>query len=132
MGDDAAPPELHSLESEIMAVIWDTDGEVAVRDVLEAINDGADKPRAYTTVMTVMSRLDDKGLLSRRRQGKTDLYSAVLTREAYRQERARVAVGAFVDEFGDLALVQFARHVDALDPGRRRALRRLAKRDEDA
>jgi predicted transcriptional regulator len=129
---DAAPPELHSLEAEIMDVVWDRDGEIAVREVLDALNAAADKPRAYTTVMTVMSRLDDKGLLRRRRQGKTDLYSAVLTREAYRQARARVEIGALVDEFGDVALVQFARHVDALDPARRRTLRRLAKRSDDA
>lgn len=126
----ATPPPLHPLEAEVMEEVWRR-GEATVRMVLEALNARADKPRAYTTVMTIMTRLDEKGLLRRRREGKTDVYHAVLSREAYREARAGAEVGALLDEFGDLALVHFARQVERLDPARRRALRRIAdERDE--
>jgi predicted transcriptional regulator len=97
-----------------------------VRDVLEALNRGRRK-RAYTTVMTIMRRLDRKGLLTRQRSGKTDFYTAVMSREAYREARAEAEVQALLDEFGDLALAHFSEQVGRLDAKRLRALRRLAK-----
>jgi predicted transcriptional regulator len=61
------PPELHELEEEVMEEIWRHD-EISVREVTESLNAQADKPRAYTTYMTIMGRLDRKGLLTRRRE----------------------------------------------------------------
>jgi predicted transcriptional regulator len=98
--------------------------EATVRDVLEALNRGP-KRRAYTTVMTIMCRLWDKGLLSRERRGRTDVYRAILSRDAYLQARAEAEVDAVVEEFGDLALSHFARQVGGLDPERLRRLREL-------
>ena len=98
--------------------------EATVRDVLEALNRGP-KQRAYTTIMTIMCRLWDKGLLTRERRGRTDVYRAILSREAYLQERAEAEVDAVVEEFGDLALSHFARQVNGLDPERLRRLREL-------
>ena len=102
--------------------------EATVREVLEALNRGR-KERAYTTVMTIMRRLDDKGLLRRKRQGKTDLYRPRLSRDEYLEQRAHAEVGALVDEYGDLALAQFARRVDSLDAARLKQLRAMAGDD---
>lgn len=119
----STPPALHELEAEVMEEMWRRP-EATVREVLEALNRGP-KERAYTTVMTIMSRLWDKGLLSRERRGKTDVYRAILAREAYLQARAQAEVESVVQEFGDLALSHFARHVGGLDPERLRRLREL-------
>jgi predicted transcriptional regulator len=100
--------------------------EATVRDVLEALNRGP-KQRAYTTVMTTMCRLWDKGFLDRKRRGKSDVYRASIAREAYLQARAEAEVDAVVEEFGDLALSHFARQVDGLDPERLRRLRDLTR-----
>ena len=121
------PPALHELEVEVMEIIWQR-GDSSVRETLEELNRKDVKQRAYTTVMTTMTRLDAKGLLSRRRVGRGDIYSPVMSREEYLQARARAEVGALVSEFGDVALVHFARQMDQLDPKRREALRRLARR----
>lgn len=110
-----------------MEEVW-VRGETTVRGVLEALNARAEKTRAYTTIMTIMRRLDRKGLLNRRRQGKTDIYVPALSREDYQEARARAEVGSLVDEYGDLALVHFARQMAQLDPARREKLRRLARR----
>lgn len=120
------PPPLHELEAEVMDAIWDH-GESSVRQVMEVLNAGAARPRAYTTYMTIMARLDGKGLLARRREGKSDLYRPRYSRVQYANVRARAEVDSVVDQFGELALAHIARQMAALDPARRRALERLAR-----
>lgn len=123
------PPVLHALESEIMEHLWDRPGASTVREVMEGLNLTARPPRAYTTYMTVMRRLGDKGLLRRTRRGRQDSYLPALTREEYRQRRAGAEVRQLVDEFGDVALAHFARSLSDLDPDRLRALEELARGD---
>ena len=120
-------PPLHELETEVMEAVWARE-EASVREVMDLLNTKAPKPRAYTTYMTIMRRLDDKGLLERRREGKTDFYRPAYSREEYAQLRAQAEVDALVDRFGDVALGHFARQIAQLDPDRRRALQRLARR----
>jgi predicted transcriptional regulator len=120
------PPALHELESEIMEEVWRR-GPCTVRDVLDALNARSGVQRAYTTVMTVMHRLDGKGLLRRERRGRHDVYAPVFSREEYAQARAGAEVGALVSEYGDVALAAFARHMSRLDPKRREQIRRLAR-----
>ncbi|MBV9048307.1 MAG: BlaI/MecI/CopY family transcriptional regulator [Solirubrobacterales bacterium] len=120
------PPPLHELEAAVMEEVWER-GEASVREVMEAVNAGADKNRAYTTYMTIMGRLDCKGLLARRREGKTDFYAPRYTRGQYADLRARAEVDSIVDQFGELALAHIARQLAGLDPKRRRALQRLAR-----
>lgn len=126
--DNDVPPALHELESEVMELMWEL-GEANVRTVLDELNRRSDKERKYTTVMTIMVRLDTKGLLSRRREGRTDLYQPRLTREQYREARAQADVRALVEQYGEAALVHFTRQMDQLDPDRRQQLRRLARRE---
>ncbi len=123
------PPALHELETEVMEEVWRHE-EISVRELMEFLNRRASKPRAYTTYMTIMSRLDDKGLLGRRREGKADRYFAVFSREEYRELRAQSEVRELVSEFGDVALAQFAREMNQLDPQRLRELRRIARSGE--
>ena len=124
--EPAAPPRLHELESEVMEEMWSL-GEANVRTVMDALNERAEKPRAYTTYMTIMARLHRKGVLDRRREGNTDLYAPVLDRDEYTTARARADVEGLVAEYGDVALTHFAQQVAQLDPERRRALQRLAR-----
>ena len=109
-----------------MEEVWRQGGETTVKLVMEALNRKAKPARAYTTYMTVMRRLDDKGLLSRTRNGRADTYQPRLTREEFQQRRAAAEVRTLVDEYGDVALAHFARSLSTLDPARRRQLRKLA------
>ncbi len=125
--EPSAPPPLHELESEVMEEVWRR-GETTVRDVLRTLNDTSSRERAYTTVMTIMRRLDEKEMLERRREGKTDVYQPRMTREDYFEARANAEVAAVVAQYGEQALVHFARQLDKLDPARRQKLRRLSRR----
>ena len=120
------PPELHELEEEVMEEIWRHE-EISVRGVTEALNEQAERPRAYTTYMTIMGRLDRKGLLARRREGKTDIYRPVYTRDDYADLRAGAEIDSIVDQFGEVALAHIARQMAQLDASHRRALERLAR-----
>jgi predicted transcriptional regulator len=121
-----APPPIPELERLVMEEIW-SQGEATVRSVRDALNADTGQPeRAYTTVLTILQRLDRKGLVRRNRNGKTDFYTAALPREEYLGARADAEVSELLDQYGELALVQFARRMAALDPERRAALQRLA------
>ena len=95
--------------------------------VMDAVNRSAPKPRAYTTYMTILGRLHAKGLLTRRREGKTDVYRPVHTRAEYADLRAQAEVAALVDD------VRRRRARPLRPPGLRprprapRALERLAR-----
>lgn len=120
------PPPLHELEAEVMDVVWRR-GEASVREVMQALNADAARERAYTTYMTIMSRLDAKGMLRRRREGKTDFYTSSYTRDEYADLRAQAELDSVVDQYGEVALAHIARRMAALDPQRRRELQRMAR-----
>ena len=66
-------------ELEVLKILWDL-GPLTVRDVQEEFQE-RDKERAYTSVMSLLNVMADKGLLSRTRQGRAFLYAARLPRE---------------------------------------------------
>lgn len=108
-----------------MAEVWRHD-QVTVRVVMQAVNAREKRKRAYTTFMTIMIRLADKGVLERRREGRTDVYTARMSAPEYADARARSEVGALIEEFGDVALAHFAAQVARLSPEHRAKLERLA------
>lgn len=121
------PPGLHELESIVMDVMWRLE-QATVADVREDINRTTKPPRAYTTYMTVLRRLADKGLLLRERTGKKDIYAPSMSREEYESARASAQTAELVSLYGDAALASFARELAELDDHRQRKLRRLANR----
>ena len=123
----AVPPPLHELESEVMEQLWRS-GEASVRSVMDGLNKRSSKERAYTTYMTIMARLHKKGMLARRREGKTDFYAPVYERDEYMALRAQAGVEELVAQYGDVALSNFAQQMASLDPSRRRALQRLGRK----
>jgi len=112
-------PRLEGVEAQAMEYVWEH-GQATVRELMQALDD--EKPRAYTTYMTVLVRLHKKGLLDRREQDGAMVYTPRITHEAYVQ----ADVKALIQQHGDLALSEFARQVAELDPERRAALERLA------
>lgn len=112
---------LGSLEGTIMDVLW-THGECSVRSVADRLTKKGQP--AYTTVMTVMSRLAEKGLLARRLESRAYLYRPTLTKEEFQARAARAGARALVKDFGDLALAHFVEEIERVDPSR---LARLSK-----
>jgi len=67
-------PKLTNAELEIMHVVWELDG-ATVREVHERLNQR--RALAYTTVMTMMNILEEKGHLTRHKQGRAYRYEPV-------------------------------------------------------
>lgn len=67
-------------ELEVLKVLWDR-GPSTVRDVLDVLQEQGDG-RAYTSVMSLMNVMAEKGLLGRRASGRAFVYAARETREA--------------------------------------------------
>ena len=84
---------LFDLEADIMEVVW-REGfqEFVVADVQRELS--RERDIAYTTVMTTLGRLHDKGLLVRQRDGKRYLYRPSMTRDAFNQSMARELLGS--------------------------------------
>lgn len=111
---------LGSLEMRALRAVWNR-GSATVRDILDDI--APSHPVAYTTVMTVMSRLADKGLLRRELVGKTYCYTPAFTPEEFTASVSQRMLRSLVAEFGDLAIAQFAAELKRVDPERLRRLR---------
>ena len=103
---------LGPLEGEIMEVVWDSD-EVTVRDVHEALTRG--RPIAYTTVMTTLGRLADKGLLRRIEDQPAHRYRALVSREQYADSTVRSVVDWLMGHFPDPAVAYFIDRVRSED-----------------
>lgn len=80
-------PDLGPLEMRILGLLGGKDA-LAVQDIKEALEKSG-QDLAYTTVMTVLVRLHDKGLVSRAKEGRRYLYAA--SRGAPRVTRGIVA-----------------------------------------
>ena len=62
------------LEGQVLAALWAADRPLVPAEVLDAV--GADL--AYTTVMTILVRLHDKGLIERHKAGRAYAYRPVV------------------------------------------------------
>ena len=89
---DKPDKKLTPLETLIMNVLWD-ESPAAVKQVQERL--AAVKPMAYNTVLTIMRILRDKGFVISEREGRSDLYRPVVTRE----DMGRRSLGEVIDSF---------------------------------
>jgi len=117
---------LGPLGAAIMRVLW-SEGEASVGTVIERLGH-AERHPAYTTVTTILSRLRDRGLVERRRRGRTAMYRAVVSEVGLVEATSEQAVATVIARFGDAALRHFAARLRDIDPGLRRELIVLARR----
>jgi predicted transcriptional regulator len=112
---------LGPLEAEIMDVVWDRD-EVTVRDVHRALR--SSRPIAYTTVMTTLGRLADKGLLRRLEDQPAHRYIPLMTRDQYARSTVKSVVDWLIGHFPDPAVAYF---VDRVEKEDERVIERLSE-----
>ncbi len=103
---------LGPLEAEIMDVVWDH-GEVTVRDVHGALS--SNRALAYTTVMTTLGRLSDKGFLRRIEDQPAHRYSAIVSRDQYARSTVKSVVDWLMGHFPDPAVAYFIDRVEEED-----------------
>ena len=100
------------LEAEILECVWDL-GSASVKDVHECLL--LRREIAYTTVMTVMSRLAAKGVLVSRPVGRAYVYEAAAGREEFCAGIARDFFSGVLVDADRAVLVQFVESVTEHD-----------------
>ena len=115
---------LGDLERAAMDVVWGAPGAMTAREVADAL---ADRGLAYTTWLTVLGRLENKGLLRRDKSGRAHTYRPTATREDHVAVLMQQALGQAQDRTA--VLQHFARSVS---PEEAEALRQaLAGLEQD-
>jgi len=77
---------LTGLQLSILRVLWEK-GEATTQGVREHLTVG--RPLALTTVATIMSRLERKGVLTHRREGRQHVYRATVSRAGVRRSKVQ-------------------------------------------
>jgi predicted transcriptional regulator len=108
-----APPrrallDLAPLELDCMNTLWPM-GEGTVRDIRDGL--AARRPRAYTTIMTIMDRLARKGVVERRKVGRAYLYRPNLSAEEARATALSQVVENFFGGSKEALIAQLGRAV---------------------
>jgi predicted transcriptional regulator len=109
------------LENEVLAALWAASEPMTPAQVQELLGSGL----AYTTVMTILTRLHEKGAVTRERSGRAYAYAAVLDQAGIAAAQMR----ALLDRGSDRAAV-LAQFVDGLSSDDERALNALMRRVE--
>jgi predicted transcriptional regulator len=99
------PQDLSRLELECMRAIW-LGNALTVHAVQEFL--APTRPLAYTTVMTILDRLAQKGAVTRIKKGKAYLYAPALELE----ESRKVAVRQLVDFYFDGSFQKLMNYLD--------------------
>jgi predicted transcriptional regulator len=99
--------DLAPLELDCMNALWRL-GEATVREVHAAV--ASTRPRAYTTIMTILDRLAQKGVVERQKSGRAWVYRAQLSADQARTH----AVVRLVEGFFQGSTEALVSHVSGL------------------
>jgi predicted transcriptional regulator len=94
---------LGELELAVMESVWQRE-EATVREVHE---DLTDRDLAYTTVMTVMTRLARKGLLEKQRNGAAFVYQAAMSADELLRSSVRDVLAGLLTDFAQPTMSEF-------------------------
>ena len=123
--------QLGHLEAAVMDRLWSRDEPLSVREVLEDLR--AERPLAYTTVMTVLDNLHRKGIVIRQKSGRAYVYRPSRSREAHTADLMEQALSSARDRGS--ALLRFVEKMSSEEAeDLRRALdqRQTARRGDAA
>ena len=128
MGREKRQP-LSKAEWEIMKVLWKT-GPSTVRQCLDALAGEGEAP-AYTTVMTMMSQLADKDVLTVDKDRQPFVYTPAVRRDQVMRERVADFLHTVFDDHADELVLHLAEQVDLEPEDIRRIEAKIAAREGD-
>jgi predicted transcriptional regulator len=115
-----------ALESEVLGILREAGGPLSPGEVRQRITAGQQAELSYSTVVTIVSRLYDKGLLARQRAGRGFTYTPV-DEASLAASRMSQALGSGTDR--DAVLSRFVSGLSGRDA---RLMRLLLSDDQDA
>lgn len=115
---------LGDLEADIMKVVWKRD-RVTVRDVYEQLR--LEKTLAYTTIMTIMGRLAEKGLLQKEPQGNAFVYTPTISEVEFAKKVVSEVLDGLMEEFAEPAISHMVDKLGSEDNEKLNTLERIIK-----
>ncbi|HEY0604126.1 MAG: BlaI/MecI/CopY family transcriptional regulator [Chloroflexi bacterium] len=115
---------LGPLETKIMQIVW-REKSITVKQVHRRLQDSPEKPDiAYTTVMTTMTRLADKGILDRRRDGLAYVYTPAVTKDDFESMMVQRVLDGLMDDYEDETIDYLLDYLARNDPQRLQRMQR--------
>lgn len=74
-------------ELEIMMIIWELDRPVTRFEIEEQLDE--ERKLSPTTILSFLSRLQEKGFLEVQKEGKNNIYKALIDKDSYMQKESR-------------------------------------------
>jgi len=125
-----AIPHITAAELRILKILWKR-GPQTVRQVKDALSAaGGDSP-AYTTVMTMMKLLAEKGALEVDRESQTFVYTPLVRRDQVLQQRLRQLLHHVFDGKAEDVVLQLVEDADLSAEDLRRIEAKIAKRERE-
>lgn len=100
------------LEAKIMDILWNDD-EKTIKDVQQVLDQ--EKLTNFNTVMTVMNRLIEKGILQKRTEGRVSLYQPVQSRADFLNMQSKDLTNELMDEFGNVVISHMLNALEEAD-----------------
>ena len=119
-------PTLTESELRLMEILWNR-GPASVGDVVE--NLPMRKKLAYSTVLTTMRILEEKGYIRHEKQGRAFIYTPIVNRDSARRSAVRFVVSRFFEDSPEL-LVQNILENAEIDSQELERLRRMLEEKE--
>ncbi|NOK64439.1 MAG: putative transcriptional regulator [Chloroflexi bacterium AL-W] len=113
---------LGPLETDIMQVIWQ-DERSTVKKVHRKLSQQRDI--AYTTVMTTMTRLSEKGVLNRHREGLAYVYTPAISEDDFVTMVVQQVLDGLMEDYSDAAVDYMIDYLSRHNPGELRRLQRV-------
>jgi predicted transcriptional regulator len=112
---------LGELQAAVMEIFWHR-GNATVREVADELNEK--RTLAYTTVLTLVSRLWSRGLLKREQEGRGFRYWATKSRDDFLADLSDELIDRLFADFGATGIARLGERLNELDARQRRLLTR--------
>jgi predicted transcriptional regulator len=117
---------LTEAELPLMNVLWSL-GQGTVNDVLEALPN--DPPLAYSTVLTTLRILEEKGYLKHKKDGRAFVYVPRVPREQARSSALRLLLSRFYEGSAEQLVLNILKH-ETLDADELKRLKQMVQEVE--
>ena len=113
--EDGLIKVLGPLETDIMQLVW-RDKSTTVKKVHRTLQ--VQRDIAYTTVMTTMTRLAEKGVLTRRREGLAYVYAPAVSKHDFETAMVRRVLDGLMDDYEEETITYLLDYLAERDPKR--------------
>jgi len=115
---------LGSLEAEVMEIVWEKQN-CSVKDIHDELLNR--RPIAYTTVMTIMSRLAEKNLLKKYKEGNAYIYTPAVSKADFSYNIVSEVMDSLFEEFPEYAISHFVKKISGENEDNINKLEQLLK-----